>query len=64
MLPFVKNSLWRVFIPNHRIKDKVMIKDAHISIGIFSAVERSSYTEIAFSLMCVGKINPIENIVK
>ena len=41
-----------------------MIKDAHISIGIFSAVESASYTEIAFPLMCVGKINPIENIVK
>ena len=33
-------------------------------MGTFSAVESESYTEIAFSLMCVGKKNPIENIVK
>ena len=41
-----------------------MIMDAHKSIGAFSADESAWYTEIAFSLMCVGKINPIENIVK
>ena len=64
MFPFVKNSLWRVFIPKNRIKERVIIKDAHISMGTFSAVESESYTEIAFSLMCVGKKNPIENIVK
>ena len=33
-------------------------------MGTFSAFESESYTEIAFSLICVGKINPIENIVK
>ena len=33
-------------------------------MGICSVVESASYKEIAFCLMCVGKINPIENIVK
>ena len=41
-----------------------MIKDTHMSMETFSAVESESYTEIVFSLMCVGKTNPIENIVK